>query len=74
MEQKTLRVRPNELEVVCLCCFLDCCRHHCCQKMFHGLAGRQMLGGFLGMLLVLNDGLWLTERLVLVLECLGHFR
>jgi hypothetical protein len=28
---------------------------------------------FFGALLVLNDGLWLMERLVLVLECLGHF-
>jgi hypothetical protein len=32
-----------------------------------------MLDGFLGTLLVLNDGLWLRERLVLELECLGHF-
>ena len=42
-------------------------------KIFHGLAGRQTLGGFPGTLMVLNDGLWLMERLVLVLECLGHF-
>ena len=45
---------------------------HCCQKMFHGLAGRQTLDG-LGVLLVLNDGLWLIGRLVLMLECLGFF-
>ncbi len=54
------------------CCFHDHCQRHCCQKMFHGLAGRQTLGGFLGALLVLNDGLWLTDCLVLELECLGH--
>jgi hypothetical protein len=30
--------------------------------MFHGLAGRRTLDGFLGALLVLNDGFWLTER------------
>ena len=65
--------RPRGLEVVCLCCFHDrrCC--HCCQKMFHGLAGRQTLDGFLGALLVLNDVLRLTGRLVLEVECLGHF-
>ncbi len=32
-----------------------------------------MLDGFLGALLVLNEFLRLTERLVLELECLGHF-
>ena len=41
-------------------------------KIFHGLAGRQTLGGFPGTLMVLNDGLWLMERLVLVLESWGH--
>jgi hypothetical protein len=42
--------------------------------MFHGLAGRRTLDGFLGASLVLQDGLPLTERLVLEMECLGHFR
>jgi hypothetical protein len=32
-----------------------------------------MLGGFLGALMALNDGLWLTERLLLELGCLRHF-
>ena len=65
--------RPREFEVVHLCHFHDhrCC--HCCQKLFHAMAGRQTLDGFLGVLLVLNDVLRLTGRLVLELECLGHF-
>jgi hypothetical protein len=50
--------RPRGLKVVCHCHFHD----HRCQKMFHGLAGRRTLDGFLGALLVLNDGFWLTER------------
>jgi hypothetical protein len=37
--------------------------------MFHGLAGWQTFGGFLGALLVLNDGLWLMEHLLLVFTC-----
>ena len=66
--------RPTrELEVVCLCSFLDCHWHHCCGKRFDGLVGRQMLGVFPCALLVLDDGLLLLERLVLELECLGHF-
>ena len=48
------------------------CYCHCCQKMFHGLAGRQTLDGF-GVLLVLNDGLWLIGCLELMLECSGFF-
>ena len=65
--------RPRGLEVVRLCCFHDYCRCHCCQKMFHGMAGRQTLDGFLGALLDLNDILRLTGHLVLEVECLGHF-
>jgi hypothetical protein len=42
--------------------------------MFHGMAGRQTLDGFLGALLVLDDVLRLTGRLVLEMECLGHFQ
>ena len=63
--------RPRELEVVHLCCFHD--HRHChCRK--NGLAGWQMLDGFLCALLVLNDVLCLTERLVVlwVVEFLGH--
>ncbi len=59
--------RPRELEVVCHGCFYDHCWHHCCSIMFHGLAGSCVLGGFLGALLVLNDGLRLAERLALEL-------
>ncbi len=66
--------RPRALEVVRLRHFHDCCRRHCRRKMFHGLAGRQTLDGFLGALLDLGDVLRLTERLVLELECLGHFQ
>ncbi len=66
--------RPRALEVVCLCRFYDYRRCHCRRKIFHGLAGRRTLDGFLGVLLVLNDVLRLTGRLVLELECLGHFQ
>ncbi len=66
--------RPRELEVVRLRRFHDYRRRHCRRKMFHGLAGRRTLEGFLGALLVLNDVLRLMERLVLELECLGHFQ
>ncbi len=59
---------PRVLEVVCHCCCLYCHWRHCQQKIFYGLASRQMLGGFLGALMVLNGGLPLTERLVLELE------
>jgi hypothetical protein len=41
--------------------------------MFHGLAGRQTLDGFLGALLDLDDVFRFTVRLVLEMECLGHF-
>ena len=66
--------RPRALEVVRLCRFHDCRRCHCRRKMFHGLAGRRTLDGFLGALLDLGDALRLTGRLVLELECLGRFR
>ncbi len=65
--------RSRALEVVRLCCFHDCRCRHCCRKMFQGLAGRQTLDGFLGALLDLDDVLRLTGRLVLEMECLGHF-
>ncbi len=61
--------RPRALEVVRLCRFHDCRR-----KIFHGLAGRRTLDGFLGALLDLDDVLRLKGRLVLELECLGHFQ
>ncbi len=66
--------RPRALEVVRLCRFHDCRRRHCRGKMFHGLAGRRTLDGFLGALLDLGDVLRLMGRLVLELECLGHFQ
>ena len=65
--------RPRGLEVVCPRCFYDHRRRHCRRKLFHGLAGRRALDGFLGALLGLNDVLRLTGRLVLEVECLGHF-
>ena len=66
--------RPREFEVVCHRCFHHHRRRHCCRKMFHGLAGRRTLDGFLGALLDLDDVLRLTGGLVLGLECLGHFQ
>ena len=66
--------RPRALEVVRLRRFRDYRCRHCRRKMFHGLAGRRTLDGFLGVLLDLDDVLWLTGRLVLELECLGHFQ
>ena len=42
--------------------------------MFHGLAGRRTLDGFLGALLDLNDVLRSTGRLLLELECLGYLQ
>jgi hypothetical protein len=66
--------RPRALEVVCLRRFHDYRCRHCRRKMFHGLAGRQTLDGFLGALLDLDEFLWLTGGLVLELECLGYFQ
>jgi hypothetical protein len=65
--------RPRALEVVHLRRFHDYRRRHSRRKMFHGLAGRRTLDGFLGALLDLDDFLRLTGGLVLEMECLGHF-
>ena len=48
--------------------------HHCYQRMFHGLVGRQTLGAFLGGFLVLKVEFWLAERLLLASVFLGYFR
>ncbi len=54
--------RSRELEVVRHRRFQEHRRRHCRRKMFHGLAaGRRTLGGFLGALLVLHDGLRLKK-------------
>ena len=54
--------------MVRLCRFHDCSCRLCRKKMFHGLAGRRTLYGFLGALLDLDGVLWLTGRLVLEIE------
>ena len=47
---------------------------YCNQIMFHGLADKQTLHGFLGKILILKVCLRLTERMFLMSKISQHFR